>query len=116
MARITVEDCLVHENNRFALVQLASRRTKQLLRGATPHLDEIRNKAVVNSLREIAAGDVRFMTEEEVETHRLELERKRIEDAERAAVSASERSLSPVTNPEAGLALNGDGILHETSN
>ncbi|MFO0003208.1 MAG: DNA-directed RNA polymerase subunit omega, partial [bacterium] len=35
MARITVEDCLTQENNRFALVQLASKRTKQLLQGST---------------------------------------------------------------------------------
>ena len=66
MARITVEDCLVRENNRFALVQLASKRTKQLLQGSHPLISEHRdNKSVVISLREIADGKVRFMTPDE---------------------------------------------------
>ncbi|RIL04794.1 MAG: DNA-directed RNA polymerase subunit omega, partial [Proteobacteria bacterium] len=57
MARITVEDCLTRENNRFALVLLASKRTKQILQGAKSVLDQERgNKAVVSSLREIATG------------------------------------------------------------
>jgi DNA-directed RNA polymerase subunit omega len=68
MARITVEDCLTKQTNRFALVHLASKRTKQLLQGATVVLDEgCDNKAVVTSLREIAEGKVRFLTEEEAE-------------------------------------------------
>ena len=67
MARITVEDCLTKENNRFALVQLASKRTKQLLSGAkSVNVESKSNKAVVTALREIAAGRVRFMTEEEI--------------------------------------------------
>lgn len=66
MARITVEDCLTQETNRFALVQLAAKRTKQLLRGAKNLTKEKHdNKAVVTALREIADGRVRFMTEEE---------------------------------------------------
>ena len=60
MARITVEDCLVHEHNRFALVRLASRRAKQLLMGDHTVTDDDENKAVVTSLREIAEGKVRF--------------------------------------------------------
>lgn len=68
MARITVEDCLTKQTNRFALIHLASKRTKQLLQGATVVLDEgCDNKAVVTSLREIAEGKVRFLTEEEAE-------------------------------------------------
>lgn len=65
MARITVEDCLTQENNRFALVQLASKRTKQILQGGTVQITDKRNKAVVTALREIAGGKVRFMTPEE---------------------------------------------------
>ena len=65
MARITVEDCLVQENNRFSLVQLASKRTKQLLQGSAPQTSDRRNKSVVTALREIADGKVRFMTPEE---------------------------------------------------
>jgi DNA-directed RNA polymerase subunit omega len=65
MARITVEDCLEKEPNRFALVILASRRAKELLGGSNVLIDEHENKQVVTSLREIAAGKVRFMTEAE---------------------------------------------------
>lgn len=80
MARITVEDCLRRENNRFALVLLAAKRTKQLLKGAKYLLPEMKNKPVVSALREIASGGVRFMTEEEREAY-LERERLRAKEA-----------------------------------
>lgn len=60
MARITVEDCLISENNRFSLVRLASKRAKQLLEGNVAVTDTKGNKAVVSALREIAAGKVRY--------------------------------------------------------
>jgi DNA-directed RNA polymerase subunit omega len=60
MARVTVEDCLENVHNRFALVLLATRRTRQLLKGATPLVDNAKNKAPVVALREIAADRVRF--------------------------------------------------------
>ena len=53
MARVTVEDCLAHEENRFALVLLASKRCRQLMKGAPP-LVESKNRAAVSALREIA--------------------------------------------------------------
>jgi DNA-directed RNA polymerase subunit omega len=56
MARITVEDCLEKVSNRFHLVQMAAIRTKQLKKGARPLVTGERNKEVVTSLREIAAG------------------------------------------------------------
>ncbi len=59
MARVTVEDCLEREENRFALVVLASARTRQLMKGAEP-LVRSKNKPAVTSLREIAAGKVYF--------------------------------------------------------
>jgi len=59
MARVTVEDCLEREENRFALVILASNRTRQLMKGADPLL-KTKNKPAVTSLREIAAGKVHF--------------------------------------------------------
>lgn len=59
MARVTVEDCLEHEENRFALVVLASRRTRQLMKGA-PALVSSKNRAAVTALREIAAQTVRY--------------------------------------------------------
>jgi DNA-directed RNA polymerase subunit omega len=59
MARVTVEDCLEREENRFALVILASHRCRQLMKGAQP-LVHSKNKAAVTALREIAAGRVHF--------------------------------------------------------
>lgn len=64
MARITVEDCLANEHNRFALVRLASKRAKQLLSGDTAVTDTRGNKSIVSALREIAAQKVRFSGED----------------------------------------------------
>jgi DNA-directed RNA polymerase subunit omega len=61
MARITVEDCLEVVHNRFSLVLVAAERTKQLLKGSMPQIDnEDENKEVVTALREIAAGRFRI--------------------------------------------------------
>ncbi len=59
MARITVEDCLklIGSENRFALIHLAIARLKQH-RNGMPFLVEGKNKEVVMTLREIAAGAV----------------------------------------------------------
>jgi DNA-directed RNA polymerase subunit omega len=46
--------------NRFALVLLATKRTRQLMAGARPLLQATKNKPTVQSLREIATGKVRF--------------------------------------------------------
>ncbi|MGH7281634.1 MAG: DNA-directed RNA polymerase subunit omega [Polyangiaceae bacterium] len=59
MARVTVEDCLEREENRFALVVLAATRTRQLMKGGSP-LVHSKNKAAVTALREIAAGRVHY--------------------------------------------------------
>ena len=59
MARVTVEDCLEHEENRFALVVLAARRCRQLMKGA-PGLVPSKNRAAVTALREIAGQKVYF--------------------------------------------------------
>ncbi len=58
MARVTVEDCLENVTNRFALVMVAAKRTKQLVSGATPQVESPRDKPHVLALREIAAGTV----------------------------------------------------------
>jgi DNA-directed RNA polymerase subunit omega len=60
MARITVEDCVEHVDNRFALCILATKRARQLIAGATPLLQGGRDKPTVLSLREIATGKVKF--------------------------------------------------------
>ena len=60
MARITVEDCLNKVPNRFALVHLAAKRCKQLMKGSKPQVDAPNNKAAVIALREIAEEKVRL--------------------------------------------------------
>jgi len=63
MARITVEDCLNNVASRFELVMLASKRARQLLKGAKP-LISCDNREVVLALREIAAGEVKKVSKE----------------------------------------------------
>lgn len=59
MARITVEDCLeqVGDDNRFNLIHLAVKRIRQHRQGE-PFLVNGKNKEIVMTLREIAAGKV----------------------------------------------------------
>jgi DNA-directed RNA polymerase subunit omega len=57
MARVSIEDCLEQIDNRFALVLIASDRTRQLMDGADP-LVKARNKESVLALREIAEGKI----------------------------------------------------------
>ena len=64
MARITVEDCLKKVEIRFELVILAARRAKMIMKGAKP-LVETENRSIVTSLREIAAGKVKFIDPKE---------------------------------------------------
>ena len=57
MARITVEDCLEHVDNRFELVMLATRRARALRSyGNDPLVPEENDKPTVIALREIAEG------------------------------------------------------------
>ena len=59
MARITVEDCLRKVESRFALVILAARRAKMIMKGAKPLVDAD-NRPIVTALREVASGKVKF--------------------------------------------------------
>ncbi len=70
MARITVEDCMEHVENRFELVHLAAKRTKQLVKGARP-LVKSSNKEVVTALREIASGEVAFEKKQVLEEREI---------------------------------------------
>lgn len=57
MARITVEDCLDHVDNRFELVLVGSKRARQLMVGnKTPQVEWENDKATVVALREIELG------------------------------------------------------------
>ena len=61
MARVTVEDCLEVIPNRFLLAMVASKRSKQLYKGAEPLIEnKSGNKKVVLALREIAANKIEF--------------------------------------------------------
>ena len=65
MARVTVEDCLEHVDNRFALVMRATRRARQMHRGADALVEKEDDKPTVIALREIAEG---LVTDEKLET------------------------------------------------
>jgi DNA-directed RNA polymerase subunit omega len=58
MARVTVEDCLNHVDNRFDLVLLATRRARQLANGLEPMIPWENDKPTVVALREVAEGIV----------------------------------------------------------
>lgn len=58
MARVTIEDCLRQVENMYELVHLATKRSRQIFKGAEP-LVRSKNRVVVTALREIAAGMVR---------------------------------------------------------
>lgn len=68
MARITVEDCLDHVDNRFELVMVSSKRARQLAVGGKEALLPWENdKPTVMALREIEEGliDASILDEKE---------------------------------------------------
>lgn len=61
MARVTVEDCLDHVENRFDLVLLSSRRARQLEELLLePFVEPENDKPTVVALREIAEGKMNY--------------------------------------------------------
>ena len=79
MARLTVEDCLEKIGNRYDLVLLASKRTRQLLMGNEPLIEDQSDKPTVMALREIAAGVVTHENIEDIGQPRFDSD---IEDIE----------------------------------
>ena len=78
MARVTVEDCLSKVDNRFQLVLVASKRARQLSKGAEPFVEWENDKPTVVALREIeedyvTASILDEKPEEEMEEPQLEL-------------------------------------------
>jgi len=111
MARITVEDCLLKEQNRFSLVVLCYKRAKQVLQKGNGAPDEEGHKSIVHSLYEIADGKVRFMTDEDRERVRQAEEARRAQLAAEAPLGNSAPLLSgdataPAATTEVG---NGNG-------
>ena len=77
MARVTVEDCLDHVDNRFELVMLATRRARGLRSyGNDPLVPEENDKATVIALREIAEG---LISHEMLDTHEVSQEDEEVE-------------------------------------
>jgi len=73
MARVTVEDCLEHVDNRFSLIMLAARRARQLARtGAAPAVEWDNDKPTVVALREIADGMTDLADREEARVKGLD--------------------------------------------
>ena len=54
MARVTVEDCLLHVDSNYDLVLKAAKRARDISEGAQPLLEEDGDKPTVIALREIA--------------------------------------------------------------
>ncbi len=97
MARITVEDCLKNVDNRFELIHLSAKRVRQLRKGSEP-LVESKNTDVVVSLREIAAGEVFQIDEEEAQRLLIESKKAAIEAEE--AQKLSEQAAKEAPNEE----------------
>ncbi|MCU1724553.1 MULTISPECIES: DNA-directed RNA polymerase subunit omega [unclassified Pseudomonas] len=71
MARVTVEDCLDHVDNRFELVMLSTKRARQLATGGKePKVAWENDKPTVVALREIAEGFItnEFLAAEDIVT------------------------------------------------
>ncbi len=58
MARITVEECLVHIPNRFEMTLAAAFRARQIANGASHLVSDSKDKPTVVALREISKGKV----------------------------------------------------------
>jgi len=93
MARVTVEDCLEHVDNRFDLVLLASKRARQLVNGVDPLLPWENDKPTVMALREIAEGLVDDQSVDFVEPEVEEL----VEDTDEVVAEAP---AAPATSGE----------------
>ncbi len=92
MARITVEDCLEVVDNRFELVLMATKRARQLSKGADPLVDSANDKPTVLALREIA--DRKVTPELLAEIERQEREKAEREALEWAAAEVAEDDLT----------------------
>ena len=91
MARITVEDCLEVVDNRFELVLMATKRARQLAKGATAALSDETDKPTVLALREIAERKVDQKMIDEID--KQERERAEREALEWAAAEVADDDL-----------------------
>lgn len=107
MARITVEDCLEHIDNRFQLVLIATKRARQLEQGKAAHIDWENDKPTVLALREIAETLVgpailqeRDSEAEEEGEGEVELEAGEFGEEEASAAAEGEQEAAPAGESE----------------
>lgn len=90
MARVTVEDCLDHVSNRFELVMVASKRSRQLATGGKDALvPEDGDKPTVIALREISKNLVNASILDEQKEAEVEFEESIIDSAALTAATPS---------------------------
>ena len=99
MARVTVEDCLENVENRFQLVLVATRRTRQLVLGAEPCVPRGNDKATVIALREIAGG---FVTNAILDDTSPQAGYEADEDTAEQTAAAAANAFIPVGEKEGG--------------
>jgi DNA-directed RNA polymerase subunit omega len=92
MARVTIEDCIEQVDNQFELVLLATKRARQLERGADPLVPLENDKPTVVALREIADG---LVTRKSLEAQEAREAREAME--QEAAEVAAERASDAAT-------------------
>ena len=93
MARITVEDCLDHVDNRFELVMVGSKRARQIATGGRPALvPEENDKPTVIALREIEEALVTAAILTEVRQDYEIVDADAVEDGEPIAAEAAQSS------------------------
>ena len=98
MARITVEYCLDHVDNRFELVMVGSKRARQIATGGRPALvPEENDKPTVIALREIEAGLVTadILTEKPQDYEIVDASEEPELDDDAAVMAAIEAALAP---------------------
>lgn len=74
MARITIEDCLKRVKNRFLLVNMASKRVRQIREGSEYLVSSPKNEDIVVALREVAAGKITIKEKEKKKQELVEIE------------------------------------------
>ena len=104
MARITVEDCLENVDNRFELVMVSSKRSRQIQTGGKDPLVSLDNdKPTVLALREIAEGliDASILITKPPSVELAELADEAAEAVEKVAEAAAEETVKAVAPEEA---------------
>ena len=103
MARITVEDCLENVDNRFELVMVSSKRSRQLQTGGKDPLVAVDNdKPTVLALREIAEGliDASILVAKPPSVELEELADEAAEAVEKVAEAEAEKTVEAAATEE----------------